>query len=135
MNLFIASLRKRLCSLVGLLIGAMQMFLAARAWAQTVSLPEPLQVRGKNQVVALTQHAVHQDGRDAFALNRATSAALLRISPGDTLKDHLRQSSRQVPGELRGESLHGYDELAFPRTNGLPERALKMSARDVSQVR
>jgi FtsP/CotA-like multicopper oxidase with cupredoxin domain len=64
----------------------MQMFLAALACAQTVSLPEPPQVRAKNQVVALTLHAVHQDGRDAFAFNGTTSAPLLRIFPGDTLR-------------------------------------------------
>jgi suppressor of ftsI len=63
-----------------------QVFLAALTCAQTVSVPEPPQLRAKNQIVALTLHAVNQDGRDAFVFNGLTVAPVLRVSPGDTLK-------------------------------------------------
>ncbi len=67
------------------LLGA-QMFLAAMGWAQTVSLPEPPQVRAKTHVVSLTLHAVNEDGRDAFAFDGGTVAPVIRASPGDVLK-------------------------------------------------
>ena len=62
------------------------MFVAAVACAQTVSLPEPPQVRARSQVLSLTLHAVNKNGRDAFAFNGATSAPTLRVSPGQTLR-------------------------------------------------
>jgi FtsP/CotA-like multicopper oxidase with cupredoxin domain len=62
------------------------MFLAVLGCAQTVSLPQPPQLRAKNQVVALTLHAVYKNGRDAFAFNGAMAAPVLRLSPGDILK-------------------------------------------------
>jgi FtsP/CotA-like multicopper oxidase with cupredoxin domain len=62
------------------------MFLVGLANAQTVSFPEPPQVRGQDHVLSLTLHAVQENGRDAFAFNGTTSAPVLRVSPGDTLK-------------------------------------------------
>ncbi len=63
-----------------------QVFLAALVWAQTVSLPEPPQVRAENHVVSLTLHAVNENGRDAFAFDGGKVAPLIRASPGDVLK-------------------------------------------------
>jgi suppressor of ftsI len=76
-------LGERLCT--GLLVSVMLLFLAAQACAQTTSLPEPPQVRAENHVVSLTLHAVNENGRDAFAFNRATVAPVLRVSPADAL--------------------------------------------------
>jgi suppressor of ftsI len=69
-----------------LLLIAAQIFLLALGNGQTVSLPEPPQVRAKNHVVSLTLHAVHQNGRDAFAFNRGTIAPVIRVFPGGILK-------------------------------------------------
>ena len=66
------------------LIGA-QIFLPAVSPVQTVALPEPPQVRAHRQVVALTLHAVNENGRDAFAFDGTTVAPVIRASPGDTL--------------------------------------------------
>jgi suppressor of ftsI len=68
-----------------LLIGV-QVFLAALVWAQTVSPPEPPQVRAENHVVSLTLHAVNENGRDTFAFDGETVAPVIRASPGDVLK-------------------------------------------------
>src|ERR1700688_1647035 len=84
MELFIASQRRR--KQIRVLVGATQIFLAALACAQMDSLPEPPQVRAKNRVTSLTLHAVHKNGRDAFAFNGATAAPIIRVSPGDTLR-------------------------------------------------
>jgi FtsP/CotA-like multicopper oxidase with cupredoxin domain len=88
MELFIASLRRRRWAHILLLVGvgATQIFLAVLVGAQTVSLPEPPRVRAQNHVLSLTLHAVHENGRDAFAFNGTTSAPLLRVSPGETLR-------------------------------------------------
>jgi suppressor of ftsI len=69
-----------------LLVSATAIFLVGLVNAQTASLPEPPQVRGHDHVLSLTLQAVHENGRDAFAFNGATSAPVLRVSPGDTLK-------------------------------------------------
>ena len=61
-----------------LLLIAAQIFLTALARAQTVSLPEPPEVREKNHVVSLTLHAVNEKGRDTFAFDRGTVAPVLR---------------------------------------------------------
>src|SRR6266446_5866333 len=63
-----------------------QIFLSALICAQTVSLPEPPQVRAKNHVVSLTLRAVNENGHDAFAFNGGTMAPVIRASPGDVLK-------------------------------------------------
>jgi suppressor of ftsI len=68
-----------------LLIGA-PIFLVVLGWAQTVSLPEPPQVRAKNHVVSLTLHAVNVNGRDAFAFDGDAVAPVIRASAGDVLK-------------------------------------------------
>jgi FtsP/CotA-like multicopper oxidase with cupredoxin domain len=60
--------------------------LAAYASAQTVSVPEPPQVRAKNHVVSLTLEAVNENGRDAFAYEGETVAPVIRAFPGDTLR-------------------------------------------------
>jgi suppressor of ftsI len=60
--------------------------LSALGSAQTVSLPQPPQVRAKHHVVSLTLHAVNENGRDAFAFNGKTVAPVIRATPGDTLK-------------------------------------------------
>jgi FtsP/CotA-like multicopper oxidase with cupredoxin domain len=64
---------------------ATQLFLAALACAQTISLPEPPEVRPKNHVVSVTLHAVNENGRDAFAFDGAAVAPVIRASPGDVL--------------------------------------------------
>src|SRR3989475_1131536 len=69
-----------------LLLIAAQMFLLALGHGQTVSLPQPPQVRAKNHVVSLTLRAVNENGRDAFAFNGGTIAPVIRASPGDVLK-------------------------------------------------
>jgi suppressor of ftsI len=69
-----------------LLIVSAQIFLTALGWPQTVSLPEPPQVRAQNHVVSLTLHAVNVNGRDAFAFDGDTVAPVIRASPGDVLK-------------------------------------------------
>ncbi len=68
-----------------ILIGA-QVFIPALGCAQTASLPEPPQVRGKNHVVSLTLHAVNENGRDTFAFDGGTVAPVIRASPGDVLR-------------------------------------------------
>jgi len=69
-----------------LVLIAAQIFLLALGAGQTVSLPEPPQVRAKNHVVSMTLHAVTENGRDAFAFNGGTIAPVIRASPGDVLK-------------------------------------------------
>ena len=69
-----------------LLIVSAQIFLAALGCSQSVSQPEPPQVRAKNHAVTLTLHAVHENGRDAFSFNGETVAPVIRASPGDVLK-------------------------------------------------
>lgn len=64
----------------------MLLFLTATTSAQIVSVPEPPQIRATNHVLSLTLHAVHENGRDAFGFNGATSAPTLRLSAGETLK-------------------------------------------------
>ena len=63
-----------------------QILLAAVGWAQTISLPDPPQLRAKDHVVALTLHAVNETGRDAFAFDGATIAPVIRASPGNVLQ-------------------------------------------------
>jgi FtsP/CotA-like multicopper oxidase with cupredoxin domain len=60
--------------------------LAAYGSAQSISVPEPPQVRAMNHVVSLTLDAVNQNGRDAFAFEGQAVAPVIRASPGDTLK-------------------------------------------------
>src|SRR5580658_5347466 len=67
------------------LIG-IQLSVAALSCAQTVSLPEPPQVRAKDRIVSLTLHAVNENGRDAFAFHGDTVAPVIRASPGDMVK-------------------------------------------------
>jgi suppressor of ftsI len=69
-----------------ILFVSVQIFLAAFGSAQTVSVPEPPQVRAKNYVVSLTLDAVNENGRDAFAFEGETVAPIIRVSPGDTLR-------------------------------------------------
>ncbi|HZZ15292.1 MAG TPA: multicopper oxidase domain-containing protein, partial [Candidatus Sulfotelmatobacter sp.] len=69
-----------------LLILIPQIFLAVSGWAQTVSLPRPLQVQAKNHVVSFALHAVNENGRDAFAFGGVPDAPIIRVSPGDVLK-------------------------------------------------
>ena len=52
---------------------------------QTVSLPEPPQVRAQNHIATLTLEAVNESGRDAFAYQGEPVAPVIRASPGDTL--------------------------------------------------
>jgi FtsP/CotA-like multicopper oxidase with cupredoxin domain len=69
-----------------LLLASAQIFFAGLARAQTVSLPQPPQVEAKNHVVALTLHAVNENGNDAFVFDGGTVAPVIRASPGDVLK-------------------------------------------------
>src|SRR6266576_3589666 len=75
----------RKCAHILLLI-AVQICPPALICAQTVSLPEPPQVRAKNHVVSLTLRAVNENGRDAFSFNGSSVAPVIRASPGDVLK-------------------------------------------------
>ena len=70
----------RKCARILLVAGA-QIFLAALGCAQTVSPPEPPQVRAKNHVLSLTLHAVNENGRDAFAFDGGKVAPVIRASP------------------------------------------------------
>jgi suppressor of ftsI len=85
MKSLVISQKGRECTNILLLIGA-QVFLAALGWAQTVSLPEPPQVRAKNHVISLTLHAVNENGRDAFAFDGGKVAPVIRAFPGDVLR-------------------------------------------------
>src|SRR5713226_7166411 len=85
MKSLVVNQNKRECANILLFIAA-QIFLAALGWAQTVSLPDPPQVRAKNQVVSLTLHAVNENGRDAFAFDGGKVAPVIRASPGDVLR-------------------------------------------------
>src|SRR5713101_1437628 len=69
-----------------LLLAGAPIFFAASGCAQSVSLPEPPEVRAKKHVVSLTLHAVNENGRDAFAFDGGTVAPVIRASPGDVLK-------------------------------------------------
>jgi suppressor of ftsI len=69
-----------------LLLFTAQTLFAAYSSAQTVSLPEPPQVRPKNHLASLTLEAVNESGRDAFAYEGEPVAPVIRTSPGDTLK-------------------------------------------------
>jgi FtsP/CotA-like multicopper oxidase with cupredoxin domain len=69
-----------------LLFMSAHIFLSALGRAQTVSLPEPPQVRPKSHVVSLTLHAVNENGRDTFAFDGANVAPVIRASPGDVLR-------------------------------------------------
>src|SRR6202521_2828245 len=84
MKSLVISQKGRECTIL-LLIGA-QVFLAALGCAQTVSLPEPPQVRAKNHVISLTLHAVNENGRDAFAFEGGKVAPVIRAFPGDVLR-------------------------------------------------
>jgi len=84
MELSVTNKKTRKCPRVAIL-GA-QIFLAAMGWTQAIRLPEPPQVGAQNHVIALTLHAVNENGRDAFAFNGATVAPVIRASPGDVLK-------------------------------------------------
>ena len=85
MEVFTTNQKWRECAHILCLMGA-HIFLAGLGWAQTVSLPEPPQVRAKNHVVSLTLHAVNESGHDAFAFEGGTVAPVIRASPGDTLR-------------------------------------------------
>jgi suppressor of ftsI len=67
------------------LLGA-QLLLAAYGLGQTVSAPEPPQVRAKNHLVSLRLDAVNENGRDAFAFEGETAAPVIRAAPGDTIR-------------------------------------------------
>jgi FtsP/CotA-like multicopper oxidase with cupredoxin domain len=69
-----------------LFISSVHIFFAVLGGAQTVSLPEPPQVRAPNHLVSLTLHAVNENGRDAFAFDGEHVAPVIRASPGDVLK-------------------------------------------------
>ena len=67
------------------LLGA-QLLLAAYGLGQTLSAPEPPQVRAKNHLVSLRLDAVNENGRDAFAFEGQTAAPVIRAAPGDTIR-------------------------------------------------
>ena len=85
MELFVTNQKWREYAHILFLMGA-QIFLATLGRTQTVSLPEPPQVRAKNHVVSLALHAVNENGRDAFAFNGRKVAPVIRASPGDVLR-------------------------------------------------
>ena len=63
-----------------------QILLGALGWAQTLSIPEPPQVRAKNHLVSLILRAVNENGRNAFAFGVGTVPPVIRASPGDVLR-------------------------------------------------
>src|SRR5271155_4043677 len=83
MKLLVTNSMKRLRILF---FAGAQIFLPTLSCAQTVSLPEPSEVRATRHVLSLTLHAVNEYGRDAFAFDGATVAPVIRASPGDVLK-------------------------------------------------
>jgi suppressor of ftsI len=118
MELFMTDQRKG----KGILLLGVQI-LAASSLAQTVSVPEPPQVRGQNHVVSLTLDAVNEDGRDAFAFNGATVAPVIRVSPGDVLKityiNHLPAKSEEtcaVNPCMNMSNLHFHGLTVSPNT-------------------
>ena len=68
------------------LLAVAPILLGALGWAQTLSIPEPPQVRAKNHVVSLTLRAVNENGRDAFAFDGGTVPPVIRGSPGDVIR-------------------------------------------------
>jgi suppressor of ftsI len=60
---------------------------SAATEARGPRLPESPEVRGQNNVVSLTLHAVQvAQGKKAFAFNGKMIAPVIRVQPGDTLK-------------------------------------------------
>jgi suppressor of ftsI len=70
----------------GILFFSIPIILTAHGSSQTVTVPEPPQVRAKNHIVSLTLGAVNENGRDAFAYEGETIAPVIRAFPGDTLR-------------------------------------------------
>jgi suppressor of ftsI len=69
-----------------ILFFSVPILLAAHGSSQTVTVPEPPQVRANNHVVSLRLDAVNENGRDAFAYEGETVAPVIRAFPGDTLR-------------------------------------------------
>jgi hypothetical protein len=68
--------------------------------AQITLLPVLPEVRSHDHVASLTLHAVRgNDGRDSFAFNGQTTAPIIRVSPGDTLKITYVNDLPQPSGE------------------------------------
>jgi suppressor of ftsI len=72
--------------IINILSAITTLSVATLSGAQTVSLPEPPQVKARNHIVSLTLHAVNENGRDAFAFDGDTVAPVIRASPGDVLR-------------------------------------------------
>ena len=68
------------------LLVTVQTLFAAYASTQSVSFPEPPQVRAESHITSLTLNAVNENGRDAFAYQGKTVAPVIRAFPGDTIK-------------------------------------------------
>jgi suppressor of ftsI len=85
MKSLVTNQKGRQCANILLLI-AQEVFLAALGCAQTVSLPDPHQVRAKDHDISLTLHAVNEKGRDAFAFDGGKVAPVIRASLGDVLR-------------------------------------------------
>jgi FtsP/CotA-like multicopper oxidase with cupredoxin domain len=68
--------------------------------SQSSPLPQPPEVRARNQELFLTLHAVaDSNGHDSFAFNGKPVAPTLRVSPGDTLRiDYVNDLPKQAKG-------------------------------------
>ena len=109
--------------LVRFLLISAQTILAAYVSAQTVSLPEPPQVRAENHVTSLTLDAVNENGRDAFAYEGKTVAPVIRAFPGDTIKinyvNNLPEKSAEscaVPPCMDATNLHFHGLTVSPKS-------------------
>ena len=105
------------------LLISVQALFAAHGSAQTVSLPEPPQVRAENHVTSLRLDAVNESGRDAFAYEGTTVAPVIRAFPGDTIKityvNNLPEKSAEscaVPPCMDRTNLHFHGLTVSPNS-------------------
>jgi hypothetical protein len=106
-----------------LLVPTVQMVLSLVAFAQTVSLPEPSQVRPKDHVVSLALHAVNENGRDAFSFDGIAVAPVIRAAPGDVLKitasnTYILEPSVYAPADVRPRSPRTIRSRSIPGRRG-----------------
>ena len=106
-----------------MLLFSVHTLFAAYGLSQTVSLPEPPQVRAEKHVVSLTLDAVNENGRDAFSYEGKTVAPVIRAFPGDTIKityvNHLPEKSDEscaVPPCMDRTNLHFHGLTVSPNS-------------------
>src|SRR6266436_2639358 len=87
-------------------------------------LPDPPEVRGGNHVVALTLRATtNAEGHDAFSFNGNTSAPVIRVWPGDTLKvEYINELPKIANEPCAIEPCHNMTNLHFHGLEVSPHR-------------